>query len=208
MRISAIVIGDSNLLLQFIFQGIIHLTYQLVKVTMSFFLIKFSMTTHLFVFVFFQCFMYYFWQREREQGKDRVRGRQRIWSRFYADSSEPNAMLKPTNHEVMTWAKVGRSTYWSTKAAHGDHSCSSSHLGLWTPVSIVIRSRLLRQGRKTRSSRKRNWKSRALEGSSTQMFISKEFTTFGHIYFEAAPVDWVSLSYSSVIYNILHSSSF
>ena len=27
------------------------------------------------------------------------------------------------------------------------------------------------------------------EGSSTQMFISKEFTTFGHIYFEAAPVD-------------------
>ena len=31
-------------------------------------------------------------------------------SRLWAVSTEPNAGLKPTNSEIMTWAKVGRLT--------------------------------------------------------------------------------------------------
>ena len=36
-------------------------------------------------------------------------------SRLWAVSTEPNAGLKLTNREIMTWAEVGRSTDWATQ---------------------------------------------------------------------------------------------
>ena len=47
-------------------------------------------------------------ERERRRGRERERGRQRIWSRLHADSREPDLWLELTNHEIMTWAKVGQ----------------------------------------------------------------------------------------------------
>ena len=37
-------------------------------------------------------------------------------SRLWAVSAEPDAGLKPTNREIMTWAEVGRLTDWATQA--------------------------------------------------------------------------------------------
>ena len=37
-------------------------------------------------------------------------------SRLWAGSTEPDVGLKLTNHEIMTWAEVGRSTDWATQA--------------------------------------------------------------------------------------------
>ena len=34
---------------------------------------------------------------------------------------EPDAGLEPTNGEIMTWAKVGRSTDWATQAPRSFH---------------------------------------------------------------------------------------
>ena len=60
-----------------------------------------------------------FWEREggREGGGGggAERGRQRIWNELCADSREPNAGLKLTNREIMTWADVGRPTNWATQ---------------------------------------------------------------------------------------------
>ena len=36
-------------------------------------------------------------------------------SRLWAVSTEPDAGLELTNHEIMTWAKIGRSTNWATQ---------------------------------------------------------------------------------------------
>ena len=38
-------------------------------------------------------------------------------SRLWAVSTEPDAGLKPTDCEIMTWAEVGRLTDWATQAA-------------------------------------------------------------------------------------------
>ena len=38
-------------------------------------------------------------------------------SRFWADSSEPNAGLEPTNCEIMIWAEVGLLTNWATEVS-------------------------------------------------------------------------------------------
>ena len=69
---------------------------------------------------FFLMFMYYF-EREREReresarkwGRGRERGRKRIPSRFCAVSTETDLGLEPTNHEIMTWAKVGCLIDWA-----------------------------------------------------------------------------------------------
>ena len=51
-------------------------------------------------------------EREREQGRSRERGiervteRERIPSRLHAVSTEPNTELKLTNHEIMTQAET------------------------------------------------------------------------------------------------------
>ena len=37
-------------------------------------------------------------------------------SRLWAVSTEPDAGLKLTDHEIMTWAEVGRLTDWATQA--------------------------------------------------------------------------------------------
>ena len=37
-------------------------------------------------------------------------------SRLQAVSTEPDAGLKPTDREIMTWAVVGRPTDWATQA--------------------------------------------------------------------------------------------
>ena len=39
-------------------------------------------------------------------------------SRLWAISPEPDAGLELTNHEIVTWAEVGRSTDWATQAPH------------------------------------------------------------------------------------------
>ena len=78
-------------------------------------------------------------ETEHERGRVRERGRHRIWtgSRLWAISTEPDAGLKLTDHEIMTWAKVGRLIDWATKAPLNlvifYHSPSHTHLNhaLW-----------------------------------------------------------------------------
>ena len=41
-------------------------------------------------------------ERERKWERGRERGKERIQSRLHADSREPNAGLKPANHEIVT----------------------------------------------------------------------------------------------------------
>ena len=48
-------------------------------------------------------------QRERETESKAV-------SSLHAVSTEPNAGLKPTNCEIMTWAEVRSLTDWATQA--------------------------------------------------------------------------------------------
>ena len=39
---------------------------------------------------------------DREWGRGRERGRQRIQSRLYTDSRKPDVVFESTNHEIMT----------------------------------------------------------------------------------------------------------
>ena len=53
-------------------------------------------------------------------GAERVRGgEQRIQSGLHPDSREPDVGLRLTNREIMTGAKVGRSTDRATQAPRG-----------------------------------------------------------------------------------------
>ena len=45
-------------------------------------------------------------ERERKWARSRERGRERIPSRLWAVSAEPNMGLHLTNCEIMTWAKI------------------------------------------------------------------------------------------------------
>ena len=54
--------------------------------------------------IFFK-FIYLFWEREREQERGRER-RERIPSRLYIVSAEPDVGLQLGNLEVMTWAEI------------------------------------------------------------------------------------------------------
>ena len=51
----------------------------------------------------------YFWEKECELGGAEREGEteSEAGSRLSADSTEPDAGLKLTNHEIMTWADVG-----------------------------------------------------------------------------------------------------
>ena len=65
--------------------------------------------------------MFIFEKREHmhtnmQVGKGRQMGRLRIQSGFRADSRDPDVGLELTNHEIMTWAKVGYLTDWATQA--------------------------------------------------------------------------------------------
>ena len=62
-----------------------------------------------------------FWQGERQsvsrEGAEREGDTEsEAGSRLRAVSTEPDAGLEPTNHEIMTWAEVGCSTDWATQA--------------------------------------------------------------------------------------------
>ena len=76
-----------------------------------------------FLFSFFLIFNVYFWERERQRQSTSGRGAERegdteskAVSRLWAVSTEPDTGLKPTNCEIVTWAKVRRSTNWATQA--------------------------------------------------------------------------------------------
>ena len=49
---------------------------------------------------------------ERERDTESEAG-----SRIWAVSTEPNAGVKLTNHEIMTWAEVGHLTDWATQVS-------------------------------------------------------------------------------------------
>ena len=64
--------------------------------------------------------------RERETEWKQGRGRERdthtelkAGSRLWAVSTEPDTGLKLTDHEIVTWAKIGRLTDWATQAPQG-----------------------------------------------------------------------------------------
>ena len=62
---------------------------------------------------------------EREKGRHRIRSRPRLW----AVSTEPDAELKLTNREIMTWAEFWCLTDWATQVPQ--EGFLKSH---WTPV--------------------------------------------------------------------------
>ena len=102
-----------------------------------------------FLFVF-KCLFIFERERERERAWagewQRERGGQMIWSRLHADSSEPSAWLKLTNREIMTRAKVGCSTDWTTQVSNtfsfsfseGLLATNSLHFCLSEKVFFVI----------------------------------------------------------------------
>ena len=66
-------------------------------------------------------FVFYFWDRERQSmngGGSEGEGdtESEAGSRLWAVDTEPDTGLKLTNHEIMTWTKVSRSTHWATQA--------------------------------------------------------------------------------------------
>ena len=63
----------------------------------------------------------YFWERQRQNtsglGAEREGDTEsEAGSRLWAVSTEPDAGLELMSCEIMTWAEVGRSTYWATQA--------------------------------------------------------------------------------------------
>ena len=79
----------------------------------------YSKMKHLFFLIFLM--LIYFWETEHKQGRGRERGRHRIQGRIQAlsVSTEPDAGLELTNHEIMTWAKVEHLTDWATQEPLG-----------------------------------------------------------------------------------------
>ena len=64
----------------------------------------------------------YSWERDRERQSVSGGGSERegdteseVGSRLWAVSTEPDAGLKLTNCEIVTWAEVGRLTDWVTQ---------------------------------------------------------------------------------------------
>ena len=67
--------------------------------------------------------MFYWFLREKDTECERGRGEEgdtesEVGSRLQAVSTETDVGLEPMNHEIVTWAKVGRSTDWATQATH------------------------------------------------------------------------------------------
>ena len=62
----------------------------------------------------------YFWDRDKQSMSGREAEREGDTepegSGLSAVSTEPDAGLEPTNHEIMTWAEVRRLTNWATQA--------------------------------------------------------------------------------------------
>ena len=71
----------------------------------------------------------YVWRRERQTDRQGVSGgraereedtESEAGSRIWAVSPEPDAEIKPIDHKIMTWAKVGRLTDGATQAPHDE----------------------------------------------------------------------------------------
>ena len=65
----------------------------------------------------------YYWETERQNMSRRGAERRgdtesEAGSRLPAVRTEPDVGLELTNHEIMTWAEVGRLTDWATQAPH------------------------------------------------------------------------------------------
>ena len=61
----------------------------------------------------------YFWEKECMSGGEAEKEgdtEAKAGSRLWAVSTEPNVGLDLKNHEIVTWAEVGRLTYWATQA--------------------------------------------------------------------------------------------
>ena len=94
--------------------------------------------------IFFNFFNVYSFLRHREteckQGRAGGEGytESEAGSRLWAVSTEPSMGLKLTNHEIMTWAKVGGLTDWATQVPllllHFDHPCL---IVLLTPTYLL-----------------------------------------------------------------------
>ena len=70
---------------------------------------------------FSSTFFIYFWDRERQSmhgGGAETEGdtKSEAGSMIWAISTEPDAGLELMDHEIVTWAKVGRLTDWATQA--------------------------------------------------------------------------------------------
>ena len=63
------------------------------------------------------------------------RGGQRIWSRLYTDSREPDVGLKPMNHEIMTWAKIKSRTL--NQLSHPGAPIFILSVSLHVPVTTI-----------------------------------------------------------------------
>ena len=76
----------------------------------------------------FNVFILFLRERESESelGRGRERGRHRIRSSLQALSCQHRAWCgaKLMNHEIVTWAKFGRSTYWATQVPLHSLKCS------------------------------------------------------------------------------------
>ena len=99
--------------------------------------------THLYstkttLFKIFLVFIY-FWdsawagegQRERETESE-------AGSKLWAVSTKPDAGLELTNHEIMTWAKVGGSTDWATQVHQKQHFLKSRYTNTNQKVEVAI----------------------------------------------------------------------
>ena len=74
-----------------------------------------------FPILFIVLMLIYFWERRRQNasglGAEREGGKEsEAGSRLRAVSTEPDTGLEPTSCEIMTWAEVGHSTDWATRA--------------------------------------------------------------------------------------------
>ena len=69
------------------------------------------------------------WQTEHEWGRGREKGdrESEAGSRLWTVSTEPDMGLEPTNHEIMTWAKVGHPTAWATQVPDENSHCKGKH---------------------------------------------------------------------------------
>ena len=93
---------------------------------------------------FFLMFIY-FWCRERQSmsggGSEREGDTEsEAGSRLQAVSTEPDAGLELTNREIMTWAEVGRSTDWATRAPQRMFVLKSilSNVRMDSPALLVV----------------------------------------------------------------------
>ena len=72
--------------------------------------------------IFFNVLFIFETETEHERGRGREREgdtESEAGSRLWAVSPEPDAGLELTDHEIVTWAEVGRLTNWATQAPLG-----------------------------------------------------------------------------------------